>query len=87
MKDGWTRRRQSLHTLKTSSCILANSDLLETKLTEESHRVRAAQVVTGALEAIAVVPHLKQPSYHSGLTELATDTDDKPTLLQVPPII
>ena len=40
--------------------ILANSELLETKLTEESHRVRAAQVVTGALEAIGIVQHLKQ---------------------------
>ena len=40
--------------------ILANSELLETKLTEETHRVRAAQVVTGALEAIGIVQHLKQ---------------------------
>ena len=39
--------------------ILANSELLETKLTEETHRVRAAQVVTGALEAIGIVQHLK----------------------------
>jgi len=40
--------------------ILANSELLETKLTEEAHRVRAAQVVTGALEAIGIVQNLKQ---------------------------
>jgi hypothetical protein len=39
--------------------ILANSELLESKLTEEGHRVRAAQVVTGALEAIGIVQHLK----------------------------
>jgi hypothetical protein len=39
--------------------ILANSELLETKLTEETHRVRAAQVVSGALEAIGIVQHLK----------------------------
>ena len=40
--------------------ILANSELLENKLTDESHRIRAAQVVTGALEAIGIVQHLKQ---------------------------
>ena len=40
--------------------ILANSELLESKLTDETHRVRAAQVVTGALEAIGTVQHLKQ---------------------------
>jgi hypothetical protein len=40
--------------------ILANSELLESKLTDEVHRTRAAQVVTGALEAIGTVQHLKQ---------------------------
>jgi hypothetical protein len=40
--------------------ILANSELLENKLTDETHRVRAAQVVSGALEAIGIVQHLKQ---------------------------
>ena len=40
--------------------ILANSELLETKLTEDTHRIRAAQVVSGALEAIGIVQHLKQ---------------------------
>jgi len=39
--------------------ILANSELLENKLTDETHRVRAAQVVSGALEAIGIVQHLK----------------------------
>ena len=39
--------------------ILANSELLETKLTDETHRVRAAQVVSGALEAIGIVQNLK----------------------------
>jgi len=39
--------------------ILANSELLESKLTEEAHRVRAAQVVSGALEAIGTVQNLK----------------------------
>jgi hypothetical protein len=40
--------------------ILANSELLESKLTDEVHRSRASQVVTGALEAIGTVQHLKQ---------------------------
>lgn len=40
--------------------ILANSELLESKLTDDAHRVRAAQVVTGALEAIGIVQHLKR---------------------------
>ena len=40
--------------------ILANSELLENKLSDEAHRVRAAQVVTGTLEAIGIVQHLKQ---------------------------
>lgn len=50
-----------LHRLNNQlGVILANSELLENKLTDESHRVRAAQVVTGALEAIGIVQHLKQ---------------------------
>jgi len=40
--------------------ILANSELLESRLTDETQRARAAQVVTGALEAIAVVQALRQ---------------------------
>jgi hypothetical protein len=40
--------------------ILANSELLESKLTDDAQRVRAAQVVTGALEAIGTVQHLKR---------------------------
>jgi hypothetical protein len=39
--------------------ILANSELLESRLTEETHRARAAQVVSGALEAIAAVHELR----------------------------
>jgi hypothetical protein len=39
--------------------ILANSELLENKLSDETHRIRAAQVVSGALEAIGIVQHLK----------------------------
>jgi hypothetical protein len=40
--------------------ILANSELLENKLADDSHRVRASQIVTGALEAIGTVQHLKR---------------------------
>jgi hypothetical protein len=40
--------------------ILANSELLESKLADDSQRVRASQVVTGALEAIGTVQHLKR---------------------------
>jgi len=40
--------------------ILANSELLENRLTDETQRARAAQVVSGALEAIAVVQALRQ---------------------------
>ena len=40
--------------------ILANAELLETRLTEENHRARAAQVVTGALEAISAVRDLRR---------------------------
>jgi len=40
--------------------ILANSELLENRLTDETQRARAAQVVAGALEAIAAVQQLRQ---------------------------
>jgi hypothetical protein len=40
--------------------VLANSELLESKLTDAAQRERAAQVVTGALEAIGTVQHLKR---------------------------
>jgi hypothetical protein len=40
--------------------ILANSELLESKLADDTHKVRASQVVTGALEAISIVQHLKR---------------------------
>ena len=44
--------------------ILVNAELLENRLTEESHRARAGQLVTGALEAIATAQKIRQ------LTEL-----------------
>ena len=40
--------------------ILANSELLESKLADDAQRVRAGQVVTGALEAIGTVQHLRR---------------------------
>jgi hypothetical protein len=40
--------------------ILANAELLESKLTDDLHRPRAAQVVSGALDAIGTVQHLRQ---------------------------
>jgi hypothetical protein len=40
--------------------ILANAELLESKLADDAQRVRAAQIVTGALEAIGTVQHLKR---------------------------
>lgn len=40
--------------------ILANAELLESRLTDETHKARAGQVVTSALEAIATVQHLRR---------------------------
>ena len=42
--------------------ILANAELLESRLTDETHKSRAGQVVTSALEAIATVQHLRRAS-------------------------
>ena len=40
--------------------VLANAELLEARLTDEPQRARAAQVVSGALEAIAAVQDLRR---------------------------
>jgi hypothetical protein len=40
--------------------ILANAELLESRVTSESERARAAQVVAGALDAIASVQQLRR---------------------------
>jgi hypothetical protein len=40
--------------------ILANAELLEARLTEETQRARAGQVVTGALEAISTIQDLRR---------------------------
>lgn len=39
--------------------VLANAELLESRLTNEAERTRAQQVVAGALEAIAAVRDLR----------------------------
>lgn len=40
--------------------ILANAELLENRLSDGTHRLRAGQVVAGALEAIETVRKLRQ---------------------------
>jgi hypothetical protein len=40
--------------------ILANAELLESRLTSDAERARAAQVVAGALDAIASVQQLRR---------------------------
>ena len=40
--------------------ILANAELLEARLTDETQRARAGQVVSGALEAISAVQDLRR---------------------------
>jgi hypothetical protein len=39
--------------------ILANAELLEAKATDGTHRARAAQVVVGALDAMATVREIR----------------------------
>jgi hypothetical protein len=39
--------------------ILANAELLEHRLTDESHKLRAGQVVASALDAIATARQLR----------------------------
>jgi len=40
--------------------ILANAELLESRLTEETQRARASQVVSGALDAISTIQDLRR---------------------------
>jgi hypothetical protein len=40
--------------------VLANAELLETRLTDAAERARAEQIVGGALEAIAAVQELRR---------------------------
>jgi hypothetical protein len=39
--------------------ILANAELLEEKVSDESHRARAAQLVAGALQAVATAREIR----------------------------
>jgi hypothetical protein len=39
--------------------VLANAELLEAKVADESHRARAAQVVAGALQAVATAREIR----------------------------
>ena len=47
--------------------ILANAELLEAKATDEMSRARAAQVVAGALDAMATARELRQRTRSSSL--------------------
>ena len=40
--------------------ILANAELLESRLTDETQRARASQIVAGAVDAIATVQSLRR---------------------------
>jgi hypothetical protein len=40
--------------------ILANAELLESRLTDETQRARAGQVVSGALDAISTIQDLRR---------------------------
>ena len=42
--------------------ILANAELLESRLVDETQRARAGQVVAGALDAITTIQRLRQMS-------------------------
>ena len=44
--------------------ILANAELLENRLPEDKHRLRAGQVVSSALEAIETARRLRHVSQH-----------------------
>lgn len=46
--------------------VLANAELLEARLTDETQRARASQVVAGALEAIGVVQDLRRKVGEAG---------------------
>lgn len=40
--------------------VLANAELLEKRIGDDTHRARAGQVVSGVLEAIATVQHIRR---------------------------
>ena len=49
--------------------VLANAELLETRITSEGERARAQLVVTGALEAIATVRDLRSAIDRSAIPD------------------
>ena len=54
---------QLFHQLNNQlSIILANAELLENRLADGTHRLRAGQVVASALDAIDTVRHLRRIS-------------------------
>jgi hypothetical protein len=59
--DGVGDLSQVFHRLNNQlGVILANAELLESRLTEEAQRARAGQVVTGVLGAISAVQDLRR---------------------------
>ena len=40
--------------------VLANAELLENRITDDTHRARASQLVAGVLEAIATAQRIRQ---------------------------
>jgi len=40
--------------------ILANAELLEKRLSDETHRARAGQVVSSVLDAISTIQHIRK---------------------------
>ena len=61
LDPGPTALAQLFHRLNNQlGVILANAELLEARLTEETQRARAGQVVSGALEAISAIQDLRR---------------------------
>jgi len=58
LKDDMSRQFHQLN--NQLGVILANAELLEQRLTDPAHKARAGQVVSGALEAIAITRQIRQ---------------------------
>jgi len=57
LKDDMSRQFHQLN--NQLGVILANAELLEQRLTDPGHKARAGQVVSGALEAIAITRQIR----------------------------
>jgi hypothetical protein len=55
--------------------VLANAELLEKRISDDTHRARAGQVVTGVLEAIATVQHIRRAASPTGDSRNSTPSD------------